>query len=186
MTASSLIDSRVSEFTLALLEGTGWYTVNYDMGEPMTWGKNKGCDFIVGPCVSTTKKQPTFDEFCPSLMDKGCSWTYRAGSSCGTFQMQVSSGLPSAMNWWKNNTVAGDSFADNCPIQLPYGNLDCEDVDNQDGATISGETYGYGSKCFLATLYPRGKLARPYPYCFKSSVRIIIFFLILILFCSVN
>ncbi len=47
MTASAILDMRVSEFSLALLEGTGWYKVNYDLADKMTWGKNKGCDFLI-------------------------------------------------------------------------------------------------------------------------------------------
>jgi hypothetical protein len=53
-------NSFISNFTLALLDSTGWYTaVNYLGSEPMTWGKNKGCDFLnINNC--------NFDEFCNS------------------------------------------------------------------------------------------------------------------------
>jgi len=40
MTANDIVDARISEFTLALLEGTGWYEVDYDMADPFTWGKD--------------------------------------------------------------------------------------------------------------------------------------------------
>ena len=36
----------VSRFTLALLDSTGWYDVNYTFAEPTGWGKNKGCKFL--------------------------------------------------------------------------------------------------------------------------------------------
>ena len=41
----------VSEFTLALLEDSGWYKANYYTGGLMKFGKNKGCDFIRNNCL---------------------------------------------------------------------------------------------------------------------------------------
>lgn len=51
MTASEIDDARISEFTLAFLEGTGWYDVDYTMAEPFNWGRNQGCTFHDGPCL---------------------------------------------------------------------------------------------------------------------------------------
>lgn len=36
----------VSNFTLALLDSTGWYEINYTYAEPTDWGKNEGCSFM--------------------------------------------------------------------------------------------------------------------------------------------
>ena len=36
----------ISEFTLALLEDSGWYKANYYTGGLMRYGKHKGCPFI--------------------------------------------------------------------------------------------------------------------------------------------
>ena len=41
----------ISEFTLALLEDTGYYKANYYTGGLMRYGKNKGCSFVRGQCV---------------------------------------------------------------------------------------------------------------------------------------
>ena len=41
----------ISEFTLALLEDTGFYKANYYTGGLMRFGKNKGCKFINEKCV---------------------------------------------------------------------------------------------------------------------------------------
>ena len=40
-----------SEFTLALLEDSGWYKADYTKAEPMLWGYKKGCAFTNG-CVN--------------------------------------------------------------------------------------------------------------------------------------
>jgi hypothetical protein len=40
----------ISEFTLAALEDSGWYKVNYYTGGLMRFGKNKGCKFLEENC----------------------------------------------------------------------------------------------------------------------------------------
>ena len=40
-------DQVISEFTLALLEDSGWYKANYYTGGLMRFGKNKGCEFFL-------------------------------------------------------------------------------------------------------------------------------------------
>lgn len=35
----------ITNFTLHMLEDSGWYKVNYEYAEPAYWGKNRGCDF---------------------------------------------------------------------------------------------------------------------------------------------
>lgn len=43
MIASSKKGSYVSNISLALMDSTGWYTVNYDYAEPTTWGQAGSC-----------------------------------------------------------------------------------------------------------------------------------------------
>ena len=57
--------SKVSVFTLAFLEDTGWYRVNYSLAEPMTFGKNAGCQFVTEKsCTKLVEHYPEF--FCQS------------------------------------------------------------------------------------------------------------------------
>lgn len=37
---------RLTRLTLALLEDTGWYRINYTSAPPLTWGAGAGCDFV--------------------------------------------------------------------------------------------------------------------------------------------
>ncbi|KAL1492801.1 hypothetical protein ABEB36_010985 [Hypothenemus hampei] len=50
MTGTHTQNPIISRITLALMEDTGWYTVNYSMAEEMSWGKNLGCDFVMKSC----------------------------------------------------------------------------------------------------------------------------------------
>jgi Leishmanolysin len=43
MTASEITNSRMSEFTLALMQDSGWYISNFEYSEHFTYGKNVGC-----------------------------------------------------------------------------------------------------------------------------------------------
>jgi hypothetical protein len=51
MTASSVSKrSVISNLTLALLQSTGWYVVDYRYSNPYVFGKNKGCGFLIKGC----------------------------------------------------------------------------------------------------------------------------------------
>ena len=44
-------EMAISEITLALLEDTGWYKINYYTGGLMRFGKNRGCAFLENNCL---------------------------------------------------------------------------------------------------------------------------------------
>ncbi|KAF6217234.1 hypothetical protein GE061_001588 [Apolygus lucorum] len=50
MTGTHTQNPVYSRLTLALMEDTGWYSANYDMAQPLSWGKNLGCDFVLKSC----------------------------------------------------------------------------------------------------------------------------------------
>ena len=57
----------ISEFTLALLEDSGWYKTNYYTGGLMKFGKNKGCKFLSNYCLSDGYNTEFNDEFFPTF-----------------------------------------------------------------------------------------------------------------------
>ncbi|KAF7260775.1 hypothetical protein EG68_01871 [Paragonimus skrjabini miyazakii] len=42
--------SVVSKLTLAFFYDSGWYDVDMSQAEPLTWGRNLGCDFVLKSC----------------------------------------------------------------------------------------------------------------------------------------
>jgi hypothetical protein len=141
MTASQLEDFRMSEITLALLESTGWYQVDYNMAEPLVWGKGKGCAFLNQYCKNSFG-QAKFSEFCSS--GDGCTVGGRSGAYC-----------------------QADSFSDNCNYMEAYANSDCENPASQ--STIAAEVHEVGSKCFMSSLYSSGSLGSNRPMCFRRT-----------------
>jgi len=56
--------ARLSAFTLAALEDSGWYAANYDDVEPLDWGRGAGCDFVLSSCWDYINKVPGQPYFC--------------------------------------------------------------------------------------------------------------------------
>ena len=56
-------EMAISEFTLALLEDSTWYKVNYYTGGLFRFGKNKGCAFIENDCLDQNLKSNFKNEF---------------------------------------------------------------------------------------------------------------------------
>ena len=71
-----LEEMAVSEFTLALLEDSGWYKANYYTGGLLRFGKNKGCKFLDNSCMETQTYTTEFgNEFFDynNMMAPSCS-----------------------------------------------------------------------------------------------------------------
>jgi len=171
MTASDMKDARFSEFTLALLEGTGWYQVDYSMAEPMTYGKNQGCEFLDTKCINPNTMKASFKEFCSPLSSRGVSWTRRGFGVCGASRPEINYNLAKDLDYWGNKTVVLDPFADNCPYFQIFADYDCEDASQQENAFMGSlEYFGIGGKAFMGTL-SRTSLAqsRSLGYCFKTQ-----------------
>lgn len=69
MTASSQPNSKVSGFTLALLEDSGWYSPEYLLKEQFSFGKQSGCTI------------PTVPE-CAEIFSQGCSMDFKSKGFC--------------------------------------------------------------------------------------------------------
>ncbi len=167
MTADDVGSLVVSEFTLALLEGSGWYQVNYSMTEPLTWGKGQGCSFLESKC--SVDKKAAFPEFCSPLLSEGCQWGSRFKGFCGA---AVGSTL-AAYDYWGNSTISFDPYSNNCPYYTSYSQSDCEDS-SLISSPFAEEKFGQGSKCFQSTLasenYFLGPIQSTTTNCFRQEV----------------
>ena len=73
----------VSEFTLALMEDSGWYKVDYNYSEPYFFGHGEGCDWFTEDCVDKTTQTSNFEQyFCHDSTDDGCSHNYDGVAYC--------------------------------------------------------------------------------------------------------
>ena len=70
MTASSVPNSKISVFSLALLEDSGWYNVDYSMKDDYTFLKNSKCNFNAPGST------------CENLLEQQCNYDYKSQGFC--------------------------------------------------------------------------------------------------------
>ena len=114
----------ISEFTLALLEDTGYYKANYYTGGLMRYGKGKGCDFINNKCVNSTHEiNPLFEnEFYDSIyseysLDASCSSGRQSRTYYAWWKYE---NIPQEYQYFTNKKYGGFSAADYCPVAKEY------------------------------------------------------------------
>ena len=114
----------ISEFTLALLEDTGFYKANYYTGGLMRYGKGKGCEFVKNRCVNSSHEiNPKFEnEFYDSIaspfyFDASCS----SGRQSRTYYTWwLYNYIPDYYRYFEDETWGGFSPADYCPVAREY------------------------------------------------------------------
>ncbi|XP_073999551.1 leishmanolysin-like peptidase, invadolysin isoform X2 [Rhodnius prolixus] len=70
MTGTHTQNPVYSSLTLALMEDTGWYTANYSMAQPLSWGKGLGCDFVMKSCKHWIDNKRSKDQSIEPFCDK--------------------------------------------------------------------------------------------------------------------
>ena len=116
----------ISEFTLALLEDSGYYKVNYYTGGLMRYGKHKGCAFLYTECVDKTTHtiNPFFEnEFydsinSDSLKDASCSSGRQSRTYYAWWLYPSLSTEYSYYVYFNNTQYGGFSAADFCPVAM--------------------------------------------------------------------
>jgi hypothetical protein len=104
-----------STITLALLEDTGWYDVDYSQADILRFGLKRGCDFATGSCKDWS--QETY--FCNTDGKQRCTYDRRAKGQC--YLRNYLDPLPTYDQYFDGqpNRGGSDSLADYCPIYVP-------------------------------------------------------------------
>jgi len=140
MTSGAINGRRISEMSLALLEGSGWYSVNYNYAEPFFFGKGQGCSFVTGSSCS-------FDEYCTGS-SRGCSPHGRGGGNCQSDSITDGCKFTYPQDEYDCDNEDGEDWA-----RLP---------------TLQAFGRGAGSKCFTGTLNTRSSGSKT-SFCFKYT-----------------
>ena len=112
----------ISEFTLALLEDSGYYKANYYTGGLMRFGKHKGCNFVFNKCInngevdSKFKNEFFFELYSAYKYDTSCS----SGRQSRTYHylLQYKENIPEKYQYYSKENIGGYSSADYCPVSL--------------------------------------------------------------------
>ena len=121
MSSGLVYQQRISEFTFALLEDSGWYVPDYTYAEPYYFGQGQGCGFLFNECTGSSF---TYDEFCKTTTStRGCSFQGRGGGTCQS-----------------------DLRSDGCKYYSPDVNDDCNSTGAASYARLSLlQTFGRGA-----------------------------------------
>lgn len=125
----------MSPFSLALLEDSGWYKVDYTKSIPRSFGLGAGCDFVTKDCLDpATGDIPEYSKgiFCNDREDEfdRCDPTHSAKAFCSSFLLDI----PDEYQYFPDLPRLGG-----VPIQLDYCPVAANNV----------ELCGEGRKCFL-------------------------------------
>jgi len=145
MTSGLIYQQSYSQFTLAMLEGSGWYVPDYSMADPYWFGQGQGCAFLNQSCTSTGFD---YDEFCTGS-SRGCTVQGRSGGFCGS-----------------------DTRTGGCRFVRPNIDYDCDNENAVDNARIpTAEVYGrgLGSRCFTGSLSAKSSVSSSTSFCFKHA-----------------
>ena len=107
----------ISEFTLAVLEDSGFYQANYYTGGLMRFGKNKGCDFLNLKCVNNGIVNPKFkNEYFDliNIFEPSCS----SGRQSRTYKnlTEYSFIFPEEYWYFYPLNIGGRITSDFCPV----------------------------------------------------------------------
>ena len=116
----------ISEFTLALLEDSGYYKAKYYTGGLMQFGKNKGCEFLNSKCVNKGKINSNFsNEFFSKIKNE----IFNIDTSCSSgrqsrayhFLYKYNDDLPKVYQHYLNPKIGGHlSSTDYCPVSMQF------------------------------------------------------------------
>jgi len=160
MIGDSYGENLISEITLALLEDSGWYKVDYEMANMFHWGQNKGCAFFEEKCISKSPDKLNYltkfkNEFCVDFNKPICSIDHVFRANCKT---EKHDSLPEYDRYFDDPKLGGsDPLTDYCPIPIEEKN------DN---------TY-YGGSCRVGTQNGAENFEKICPECacFMSSLK---------------
>ena len=150
------IEQAISELTLALLEDSGWYEINYYTGGLMRFGKNKGCDFIYKKCSSIFK-----NEFCEDSKYLSCSSGRQSRTYCkynsNPYIPEIDSCL---INEPYTSELIADEYVGNCKYSKTkdvYGSIYDQFFHGNKRSDIMSnyyETFSDNSFCVLVSMIP--------------------------------
>ena len=149
MIASNKKGAYLSRFTLALLESSGWYVVDYNYAEPTTWGKEKGCEFLnIDNCNS--------DEFCQDA-SFSCDYDATGIGKCG---LDIYTGACKTVKYYTNTICIDENFelknlnAKLNALERGGSNSKCFDSDfRQEGVTATK----LNNRCYISVCSFTGK-----------------------------
>lgn len=148
-----IYDERViSEITLAFLENTGWYKINYYTGGLFRFGKGGGCKFTSSQCINNDYIENT-NEFCQHAGYSMCTPGRLGKGTC--FVSDNLSIDNTSYKYFDSEKMGGPAFIDYCPVSVGNRNEDSYFYNScaygkAENSNRLGEVVGEDTSCFLS------------------------------------
>jgi leishmanolysin len=166
----------ISNLSLAILDDTGWYEVNYSLGEPYSWGDGRSmqlrpiAEFLNGPPQFAYPKH-----YLCWKREQGpqCNHDFRAKGYCSPVaDFKCPGNNDEVCRWRKFVNPMDFDFRGNVPefdyLYFIVGNASqrCDDPENNDGNEF-GEEFGDESMCAMSLLSRTRESAEVLPRCYR-------------------
>jgi hypothetical protein len=135
---------------MALFEDSGWYTVNYEYTQTITWGYKMGCDLLEETCIKD--EEPINQLFCVEEGKEMCDYQRLNKGYCNLKQLRDA--IIDQYRYFNDARLGGDDeFMDFCPLvkQIPGGNCRGNDDDQTDLNSDYGELACENCRCLKGT-----------------------------------
>lgn len=156
MIATQSTENVISDISLALLEDSGWYKVNYYTGGLFRYGKGKGCQFVNSKCI---QNGITISENEFPIVNNMARTCFAGRTAKGiAYIKEYNVDLPGAFQYFiENPKKGGYDLADYCPVTMSsevagwYDAGSCWNGHSKYAKGL-GETIGPNSFCFYSSL----------------------------------
>lgn len=188
LTSSS--ENILSPLTLALMEDSGWYTVDYQDAATPAFGLAAGCEFATESCIQNDKV-PEWgrDMFCSfplrfgwddrvslaSLNSVICDPSHRWWTVCDLWDaptvpedFEVEFPESSIGLFSNKNLVTSFGSTDSCPVPVRSLGYDCTQPNDEYMTFYPGERVGEDSRCVVASQRNRYGNTSYRPACMKT------------------
>ncbi|XP_065883622.1 ciliated left-right organizer metallopeptidase-like [Dysidea avara] len=138
--STELLDNytSISNFTLNILEDSGWYKVNYTTAESLysyelLWGKGLGCGFVTADCDD-------YPYSCSPVYVNGCSYDYQAEAYCGEFTFYDNCRI-----FEPRDDSRGDGFCNSPGVSITRSCFPLNRRNRRNGRCYNRQCYRYSS-----------------------------------------
>ena len=168
MISSDYSDVVISDLTLALLEDTRFYKINYYTGGLFRFGKNQGCAFLEKKCLYNKGENTLFsNEFCTVKNEPVCSGSHISKGNC--YIKEYTNNINDKYRYYQERNKGGMIVTDYCPVSFIletddgkyYYPKSCNGGKNENNNEIIGDD----SMCFESSI----SLSEKKAICYKMS-----------------
>eukprot|EP00877_Chromochloris_zofingiensis_P013264 jgi/Chrzof1/8191/Cz03g00310.t1 len=137
---------RITAFTLALLEDSGWYVPKDNLAQMLEWGAQEGCEFVYKHCRQFMKQAPRQQYFCKEQKSQTTGTLPTKEVTC-SFDSRAVGVCTNADEAFYTNNCHLELSPDSIPVLCSNGKIWDKSTSAQ-MSTLGGKVGTPTSRCF--------------------------------------